>query len=779
MKFKRSLLVTQLATPINHGTFMHIFKLNTQAFSLQIFRISSYLVSTLALLSVAGCAAQMAYRDGVNLIEQGQVEQGLKKLNDAVEAAPGDAVYRSKYLQTKDALLRSLLEEADRRLRAKNFTGARDQYSQTLRIERDHPRAIEGIHRLDQEIRFQELMNNAKQAVTQNNREVALNTLRTILIEMPSHQEAKALLDSITATSSLPVSEPVLAVSFRKPISIEFKDASLTQVFEVISSTSGLNFVFDREVRLDQRTSIFLKNSTVESALHTTLLTNQLTQQIIDTNTVLIFPNTQSKLKEYQEMVVKTFFLTNANAKEIITILQTITKSKDMVVDEKLNAITLRDSPDVIRVAEKLIAVHDIPEPEVMLEVEILEIKRTRLQELGIKWPDNLSLTPLTSGTGNTLTLRDLTTNVNSRTTGVSVPSVNVNAKMQDSDTKILANPRIRARNRETATVQIGERVPNVTTTSTSTGFVSESITYTDVGLKLEVEPRVFLDNDVGIRVKLEVSNVVSQSQTKSGAITYELGTRNAATTLRLKDGETQILAGLINNEDRSTGNKVPGLGDFPIIGRLFGSTADNTERTEIVLSITPRLIRNIKAPEAKLAEFSSGTDTNFRVRPERNLSPVYFGQSASSYEGASISLVTPQIRPLQIYAPTEVAQGEVFNTQIAIQAEDDFSQLVFSVKIDPQKFEIIEVKDGRPPSADLMHPTMKFVAEKDGQINVFVSSSNESSTKPLSINTTIALRALTKTNDANIVIISAIGIKKSGEVSTFILPPISTISVK
>lgn len=757
---------------------MHIFKLNTQVVALRSLRISSYLVSTLVLLSLAGCAAQMAYRDGVNLIDKGQVEQGLKRLNDAVEAAPGDAVYRSKYLHTKDAVLRSMFDEADRRVRAKNVPGARDQYNQILKIEHDHPKAIEGIQTLDQEMRFQELMNNAKQAVTQNNREAALNTLRTILIEMPNHQEAKALLDSITVTSTLPVSEPALAESFRKPISIEFKDANLTQVFEVISRTSGLNFVFDREVRLDQRTSIFLKNSTVESALHTTLLTNQLAQQVIDTNTVLIFPNTQMKLKEYQEMVVKTFFLTNANAKEISAIVQTITKSKDMVVDEKRNGITLRDSPDVIRIAEKLIAVYDIPEPEVMLEVEVLEIKRTRLQELGIKWPDSLSLTPLTSGTGNPLTLRDLTNNVNSRTTGVSIPTVNVNAKAQDSDVKILANPRIRARNHETATIQIGERVPNVTTTSTPT-FVSESITYTDVGLKLEVEPRVFLNNDVGIRVKLDVSNVVSQSQTKNGAVTYQLGTRNAATSLRLKDGETQILAGLINNEDRSTGNKVPGLGDFPIIGRLFGNTADNTEKTEIVLSITPRLIRNIKAPEAQLAEFTSGTDTNFRVRPEKNPLPVGSGLSTSSNIGDTVKQVTPQNSPLQIYAPTEVAPGEAFNAHIAMQAKDNFSQLVFSVKIDPQQFEIVEVKDGRAPNANLKQPTMRFVAEKDGQINVFMSGSNESPIKPAGINTTIALRALTKTNDAKIAIVSATGIKQSGEVTTLTLPPTSTIFVK
>ncbi|MBC3874898.1 secretin N-terminal domain-containing protein [Undibacterium flavidum] len=757
---------------------MHIFKMNTQALALPSLRISSYLVSTLALLSLAGCAAQMAYRDGVSLIEKGQIEQGLKRLNDAVEAAPGDAAYRSKYLQTKDVALRSMLDEAERRLRAKNVNGARDQYNQILKIEHDHPKAIEGIQTLDQEMRFQELMNNAKQAATQNNREAALNALRTILIEMPSHQEAKALLDSITVTSTLPVSEPTLAESFRKPISIEFKDANLTQVFEVISRTSGLNFVFDREVRLDQRTSIFLKNSTVESALHTTLLTNQLTQQVIDTNTVLIFPNTQTKLKEYQEMVVKTFFLTNANAKEIITILQTITKSKDMVVDEKRNGITLRDSPDVIRIAEKLIAVYDIPEPEVMLEVEVLEIKRTRLQELGIKWPDSLSLTPLTSGTGNPLTLRDLTNNVNSRTTGVSIPTVNINAKAQDSDVKILANPRIRARNHETATIQIGERVPNVTTTSTAT-FVSESTTYTDVGLKLEVEPRVFLDNDVGIRVKLEVSNVVSQSQTKNGATTYQLGTRNAATSLRLKDGETQILAGLINNEDRSTGNKVPGLGDFPVIGRLFGNTADNTEKTEIVLSITPRLIRNIKAPEAKLAEFTSGTDTNFRVRPEKNPLPAVSGQGTSSNNAEAAKPTTPQNSPLQIYAPAEVTPGEVFNAHIAMQAKDHFSQLVFSVKIDPQQFEIVEVKDGRAPNANLKQPTMRFVAEKDGQINVFMSGSNESPIKPAGINTTIALRALTKISDAKIAIISATGIKQSGEVATLMLPSASTISVK
>jgi general secretion pathway protein D len=167
-------------------------------------------------------------------------------------------------------------------------------------------------------------------------------------------------------------------------------------------------------------------------------------------------------------------------------------------------------------------------------------------------------------------------------------------------------------KNREKAKIHIGDRVPVITTTAaTGGGFVSESVTYLDVGLKLDVEPTIYLEGDVGIKVGLEVSNIVKEvvGKTNSNTLTYQIGTRNANTTLRLHDGETQILAGLISNEDRSSASKVPGLGDFPLLGRLFSSHSDTKNKTEIVLLITPHVMRNINRPDAGKIEFFSGTD--------------------------------------------------------------------------------------------------------------------------------------------------------------------------
>ncbi|MCA1925909.1 MAG: type II and III secretion system protein, partial [Thiobacillus sp.] len=191
-----------------------------------------------------------------------------------------------------------------------------------------------------------------------------------------------------------------------------------------------------------------------------------------------------------------------------------------------------------------------------------------------------------------------------------------VNVKKEDSDVNILANPRIRVKNREKAKIHIGDKVPVITSNTTSTGVVSESVSYLDVGLKLDVEPNVLMRDDVQIRVGLEVSNIVREIRSNSGTLTYQIGTRNAGTTLRLKDGETQVLAGLISDEDRSAASRVPGLGDLPLIGRLFSSQRDERNKTEIVLLITPRVLRNMQAQQPALTEFRSGTDNAIGSSP-------------------------------------------------------------------------------------------------------------------------------------------------------------------
>jgi general secretion pathway protein D len=245
-----------------------------------------------------------------------------------------------------------------------------------------------------------------------------------------------------------------------------------------------------------------------------------------------------------------------------------------------------------------------------------------------------------TSGGTSTITLHDLE-HLTSREVAVTIGSATANANAQDSNAKLLTNPRIRVRNHEKAKILIGERVPNITSTATSTGFLSQSVNYLDVGLTLVVEPTVYLNDDVGIKVGLEVSNIISQVTTQSGTSAYEIGTRNATTSLRLKNGETDILAGLIDSQERTSGNKIPGLGDLPLIGRLFGATTDDDRNTEIVLAITPHLIRNLQRPDAANALFDSGTENSLRG-PSRNgaepangsvYSPPPAATSSSSFE--------------------------------------------------------------------------------------------------------------------------------------------------
>ena len=580
----------------------------------------------------------MAFRDGKELIEHDRIEQGLGKFNEALTLDPRNPEYRQALLQTRERAIYRLLEQAQNDRLAGHKEDAVKRYQRVLAIDPSNSSAKAGLQQLDLASRHAQALAKAQEGIDKKEFDTARALVTTILTENPANTDAIAMQKTLAQSTPQVATETVLGKAYKKPISIEFKDVSLKQVFEVISRTSGMNFLFDKEVHTDQKTSIFLKNSTIESAVHFTLLTNQLEQRILDANTILIYPNTAVKQHEYQDLMVRSFFLTNADVKVVANTLKTIVKSRDIVIDEKLNMLIMRDSPEAIRVAEKLVALHDVPEPEVMLEVEILEVKRTRLLELGIQWPSSLSLTPLPLGGAvpGGLTLRDLR-GQNSGTLAAGIGPVTAKARADDSDAKLLANPRIRTRNHEKAKILIGERVPNITTTATSTGFVSESINYVDVGLTLNVEPTIYLDNDVAIKVQLEVSNIVSQLKTQSGSVAYQIGTRTANTVLRLKDGETQVLAGLINDEDRRSGSKVPGIGELPLVGRLFGSGTDDNQKTEIVLSITPHLIRNIQRPDAVAAQFAAGTDASFRAMPVSNggvMPPTISAPAISSAAG-------------------------------------------------------------------------------------------------------------------------------------------------
>lgn len=688
-------------------------------------------VCALACLLLSGCASQMAFREANQLLADNKPTEGLAKLEEAVKLDPRNAEYRVALSTTRASLVNRYLTAAEANRREGRLTEAEKWYRQVMAYEPENAMARQGLEALVVERKHRLVVAEGEALLKKGKPEdlaTALDMLRPVLSENPRQREALNLKERIEeAQNKQAKPEAKLAESFRKTITLEFRDAPLRTVFDVIAKVSSLNFFFDKDIRPDLKANIMARNTTIEDAVRLLMVTNQLEQKILNENSVLIYPNTPQKLKDYQTLSVRTFYLANADVKAVSNTIKTIVKTKDLVIDERLGLIIMRDTPDAIRMAERIVALQDLTDPEVMLEVEVVEMKRSRLLELGINWPNQLSLSPVQID-GVPLVLKDLG-NLNRSNLRATIGGVTANARKEDADVSILANPRIRVRNKEKAKVLIGDRVPVITTTSNVTGFVSESINYVDVGLKLEVEPNIYLDEEVAIKVNLEVSSLVREIISKSGSLAYQIGTRGASTVLRLKDGETQILAGLISDEDRSSANKVPGLGEMPVAGRLFGSQKDDSLRSEILLSITPRVVRSIRRPDLQSAEFESGTESNIGARPLQltggaaevlkavatapaaagavapgagaasAVAPVNAGtapaapaaKAAPAQQGA---LATGAVN-LSWKAPAQVKVGEQFSAVLSVSSQQALRGLPLLVGFDPQVMQVVSAQEG------------------------------------------------------------------------------------
>ncbi|OGA78202.1 MAG: hypothetical protein A3G81_31275 [Betaproteobacteria bacterium RIFCSPLOWO2_12_FULL_65_14] len=567
----------------------------------------------LAALLLAGCVANETYREGRALVESGDVDEGLARIEQALNADPRDEEIRNFFLRNRAMAVQRYLALADSARRAGAPEVAQAYYQRALRWDPLNARAKAGIEAAARDRRSAAAVAEAEELLKKGEREAAYAKAKLVLADNPAQRQARAIVRKIEEANAKSEAgfSPRLAQALRSPITIELRDAPVRSVFELMAKRTGLNFVYDRDIAPDLRTTVFVRDTPVEEVLRFVLLTSQLARRVLNENTILVYPNTPQKAQAYRELVVRSFYLDNADAKQTANMVRSLAKTRDLYVDEKLNLLVIRDTPEAVRLVERLIANQDLADAEVMLEVEVLEVGHTLLQQIGIQWPSSLGVGVVgAAGVPGQLTGREAQ-NLNGQLWRVTVsdPLIALTLRELAGRTNVLANPRIRVRNKEKARIHIGDKVPVITTTAGATGFVSESVNYLDVGLKLEVEPSVSLEDDVGIKVGLEVSNISNQVSTASGTVAYQVGTRNAATVLRLHDGETQVLAGLINDEDRRSATQVPGLADLPLVGRLFQSRNDTANKTEIVLLITPRVLRNIERPGMALERFNSGTE--------------------------------------------------------------------------------------------------------------------------------------------------------------------------
>ncbi|GJI98204.1 type II secretion system protein [Duganella caerulea] len=752
------------------------------------------LASVTLLAALGGCAAQLHHYDGMEAFARQDYTAAVAELAKAAELSPGDLAYRRDWLRAREDAGNKLLASAATAAAAGETVKAGAAYRTVLQYDPDNQRAQAGLARLEETHRADDELAAARKTLKEGDAVRAVELAAAALRRVPGYGPALALKAELEAQQSAQVvTVPRLGAIYRKPVNLEFRDASIKMVFDALSRTTGINFIFDREVKPEQRTTVFLKQTSLDDAIDVILSTSQLEKKILNASSVLIYPSTQAKQREYQDLMVRAFYLANVEAKQTASMLKTVLKLKDIYVEDRSNMLVLRETPETIGLAEKLIRLQDLEEPEVMLVVEVLEINRSRLLNAGIQWNSQLTLTPLgttTSIPGNgsgtstsAMKLSDLR-NLTSDRLGISVPSATINLQKTDGDANLLANPRIRVRDHEKAKIMIGDKVPVVTTTSTNT-FVTENIQYLDVGLKLEVEPDIHLRDEIGLKLSLEVSSLVSSVKTNNGSQAYQIGTRNVTSALRLKDGETQVLAGLISDEDRSSGNRVPLLGDFPVLGRLFGSQNDSRQKTEIVLSITPHLVRNIQRQGPAAESFWSGTEATLRDRPLLLRSLDDKGQSAgpapASNAPASSAGGTPATAPnapqLGWVGPASVKNGETVELTLNLDSAAPLRGASAQVGYNAAEFDFVSVDDAGFFSKDGKGAMSKSVDAASGRVSFGFDAGGAaaSGAKPL---LTLKLKARSPAVDAAVSVMAFMPIGAQTSVGRPALPATHKMTV-
>jgi general secretion pathway protein D len=575
-------------------------------------------------LLLASCSNLLpAQQNGDATLEQarvyaarGQDEEAIQLLQPLVDAHPRQPQYKNWLTLLQEKKLQKQLQQADSLLLTQQYDAAIEGYQQVLQLAPNNRAASDGMQKVQLARQHSIQLEQVKVAIAAEDLAGAEFGLRSILAEQPAHAGARQLFEHLEQKKNerTSVVRP-LQSSLRKKVTLELKNAPIKNAFEYLGKAGDLNFSFDQELNEGIRVNVLLRDTPIEQALDVILTSHQLGKKVLNSNTLLIYP--QARAAQYEELFVRSFYLTHMDAKRALNMMKTVLRASDVYIDEKLNTLVMRDTMDRIKVAEKLIASQDLNEPEVMLEVEVMEINRRNLENLGIQYPTQIGVGVQGNAAGSSsgtqpqagkLTLTELRNfNGNLGVFSINDPAIVLNLLHQDTDTNLLASPKIRVKNRDRAKIHVGDKIPVLTSVASAQGFVSQNVNYIEVGIKLDVEPVIQMQDQVSIKVGMEVSNITDQVTTSSGVLAYTIGSRNANTTLQLRNNETQILAGLFRDDEQKTRRKVPGLGNLPLIGKFFSSNNEDKRKNEIVLLITPRIMHNLSPASSVYSLIPSG----------------------------------------------------------------------------------------------------------------------------------------------------------------------------
>jgi len=624
---------------------------------------------------VTTACATSDVRRGEQLAGAGDWDGAVAAYREALKKDPHDSAIEQRLEHAKTVAAEQHYREGRQHLQNNRLAEALHEFKVALALnptQREHHAAMNDALRL-KEARDQ--LQTAEKLRGLGRFDEALDAYEHAVELDPTLTQA---LDGITATTASQRAAKYFGAS-SQPITLRFQNAKLKEVFEILARSAALNVVFDKEVK-DDPITIFIKDLPFDEALNLILNTNALLARRIGPDTLLIIPNTKPKQDQYQDLMIRTFYLSNAKAKDVVNLVRTMLESKRVYVDEHINALVIRDQPAKLQLAERMILAVDHRESEVELEVEVLEVDRTKSLKYGQNFAKNAGFGIVPPGatgglstTAQQFTLQQLSSLGPSSYIFLIPATVLLDFFKQESNAKTLAAPKLRVVNNKSASISVGDKQPillsttNVLPGQAQTGAVPTtstvtSIEFKDTGIKLTVEPTVNLIDELTLKLKVEVTRLGDQVtlQASPEIKQFRFGTRTAETILNMRNEETVVLGGLLQDEDRKTRQTVPVIGDIPIIGRLFDSITQDSITTEVVLTITPHIVRNIAAPNLEAQAFWSGTEATYATTPlfstefqDGSQKPVGRPMSAPAPGGTSILPTAPVTPPVPAGSPT------------------------------------------------------------------------------------------------------------------------------
>jgi general secretion pathway protein D len=547
---------------------------------------------------VSGCAAGRAFRRGQEAARAGDWDRAVAEYTRAVQEDPDRAEFKISLERAMQTASREYIT------RARDFE-AKEQYEAALAAYR---RAIE----LDSTNRLA-----ASRAAE----------LERMIRERVEAARPKSPITRLQEQARQQGAPPLLNPASREPLTVTFNNASLRDVLNWIGTHSGINITYDQTYQ-DRAYTVQLEGVTLEQALQQIMTANQLFYKVLNQRTIMVIPDTPAKHQQYDELVVRVFYVSHADVTELAQVINTIMRVPTMPVVPTLlpnktsNTITVRATAPVVDVIERIIRANDKPRAEVIVDVQILEVNRGRTRELGLNL-SNYGLGLIFSPEVSPGTEAPPPFNLNTISQGIStadfylsVPTAAVRFLESDTRTKQIAKPQLRGAEGQEMTLNLGEEVPVLSTVfgaAVPGGFASvpqSSFSYRPVGVNLTINPRVTFDGEIVLDLQVE-SSTLGPSVSVAGQDVPSFGTRKVKTRLRLREGESNLLAGLLRDDQRRILTGLPGIMKLPVLRSLFGQTSDEISQTDIVMLLTPHIVRTHELTVDDLAPIFIGTQSN------------------------------------------------------------------------------------------------------------------------------------------------------------------------